>query len=93
MSFTDTPIPTEAEQILAKLDQVNDRLAQLTEAYNGLGENQQWLVDNVKGIFQMFSSPQFMGQMMGALGNGGLSFPGPGGAAGDRPEGSEPPGE
>jgi hypothetical protein len=71
MGFADVPAETEAQQILFKLDMHEQQLVQLTAALNGLGENVQWIVDNVQGIFQMFSSPAFMTQMMGAF-NGGV---------------------
>lgn len=79
MSLPEPAADTEAQQIIAGLQFVADRLDQLIEAVNGLGANQQWIVDNVKQIFEMFGSPAFMGQVMGAL-NGGLDS-GPAAAA------------
>lgn len=58
---------TEAQQILNQLAAVNARLDGHAAAINGIGENIQWLVDNVKGIFQMFSNPMFMQQMMSSM--------------------------
>lgn len=69
MSLPETPVQTEAQQILEKLDEVLEVLNSHGVAINGLGANQQWVVDNVARIFQMFGSPQFMQQMMGVLGN------------------------
>ena len=72
MSYAEAPAPTEAQQILAELAKVNDRLDILTSAFNGQGENVKWIVDNVKHIFQMFGSPQFMA-MLGNLNFGGMT--------------------
>jgi hypothetical protein len=83
MSLPEVPALTEAQQILVNQDVQAQQIASLTDAVNGLGANVQWIVDNVQGIFKMFSSPQFMTQMMGAIGNGGLT-----GAA--EPTGPEP---
>lgn len=58
---------TEAQQILAALSDLGDKQAKQTEAINSLGANVQWLVDNVQGLFQMFSSPHFMAQMQSML--------------------------
>lgn len=79
--FAEIPAASDAEEIkqgitlvLNKLDAMNERLDRLVEGFNSLGANQQWMVDNVKGIFTMFSNPAFMSQMtntlMGSL-NGG----------------------
>lgn len=79
--FAEIPAATDAEEIKAgiqicldQLGAMNDRLDRLTDALNSLGANEQWVVDNVKGIFSMFSNPAFMSQMtntlMGSL-NGG----------------------
>jgi hypothetical protein len=51
-------------EILGKVDR-------LIEALNGLGQNMQWMIDNVQGIFQMFGNPQFM-SMLGPMVAGGL---------------------
>lgn len=72
MSFAEAPAPTEAQQILAELAKISDRLDSLTSAYNSQGENVQWIVDNVQHIFQMFGSPQFMA-MLGNLSFGGMT--------------------
>ena len=52
----EVPAETEAKQILNKLDKQ-------TEAINAMGANIQWIVENVQGIFQMFSSPQMMAML------------------------------
>lgn len=76
------PAPTDADEIKQLLRQVLEaqsaimmRLDNQAIGINSIGENMQWLVQNVQGIFQMFASPQFMSQMsnmlMGGMGNGG----------------------
>lgn len=59
----------------AEVTELRDRQDKLVEAVNSIGKNMQWLVANTQGIFQMFSDPniinQVMGQMMGGLTNGG----------------------
>jgi hypothetical protein len=94
---------TDAEEIKALLRQVlegqeaiNTRLDVYRDALNGVGENIVWLVTNTQGLFQMFASPQFMGQMTDLLTKQGLSnarpeADGPAGEQSDggRPEGSE----
>jgi hypothetical protein len=57
-------VPTEAQQIIEALEQQDLRLDSHAMAINSIGENVQWLVDNVKGIFQMFSNPAIMSQIM-----------------------------
>lgn len=78
MSQPESPALTELQQMWAQLDEVNQRLDNLTHAVNGLGENVQWIIDNTKGIFQMFSSPSFM-QMLPKMMSGGMAAPGGGG--------------
>ena len=75
---------TDAEEIKALLKQVldaqadiNTRLDVYRDALNGVGENIVWLVTNTQGLFQMFASPQFMGQMTNLLTKQGLSNAGP----------------
>lgn len=65
---------TDAEEIKARLDKtekalaaVNTRLDNQATGINSIGENMQWLVSNVQGIFQMFASPAFMSQMTNLL--------------------------
>lgn len=68
MSYAD-PVPdTEARQILANQEKILARLDQLTEAVNTSGALTQWIVDNVKGIFEMFGNPQMMSMMTGMAG-------------------------
>jgi len=74
MSAPETPVQTEAVQLLQMQEVTNARLDALTDALNGLGQNVQWIIDNVQGIFQMFQNPAVMAQiasMMGGMGNGG----------------------
>lgn len=74
MSAPESPVTTEAQQILAKMEYLLQRQDALIDAINGLGQNVQWIIDNVQGIFQMFSNPQFMAQlpqMMGGMNSGG----------------------
>ena len=63
MSLPDYPVDTEAQQILAEIRAQRESIEKLTEAINGLGSNVQWAIDNVKGIFEMFSNPQFMNML------------------------------
>ena len=72
MGIPEPAADTEAQQILQGLARVEKRVEQLALAINGLGANQQWIVDNVKNIFEMFGSPAFMSQVMGAM-NGGFA--------------------
>ena len=102
MSFAESPAMTDAEEIKDLLRKVLDRQADIDtrldvyrDALNGIGENIVWLVTNTQGLFQMFASPQFMGQMSALLTKQGLSNAGPeadgptGESPGGRPEGSE----
>lgn len=70
MSEPEVPADTEAQQIIKELNRQNEKLGQLVDGYNAIGMNLQWLVDNTKGLFQMFQSPAFMSQM-GAMLSGG----------------------
>ena len=78
------PAMTDAEKILAALDNcqsllmsIQGRLDGQAQGINSIGENLQWLVSNTQGLFQMFASPQFVSQMsnmlMGGVGNAGQS--------------------
>jgi hypothetical protein len=79
MSYADLPEETDAAKILSALDdlngmlkKVNTRLNSHAQGINGIGEQVNWLTDNVKNIFAMFNSPMFMQQMgslMGGMGN------------------------
>lgn len=59
---------------------VHELLGKLVESHNQVGQNVAWLVANTQGLFQMFSDPnvinQMMGTMMGGMANGGLTSPG-----------------
>lgn len=82
MSAPETPVTTEAVQILELQKAQAERMDQLIAAINGLGQNVQWIIDNVQGIFQVFQSPQFMAQlpaMMGGMQSGGQAADGPSG--------------
>jgi hypothetical protein len=68
---TEYPAETEAKQIIAALESLEVKLDKHAEAINALGANVQWIVDNVQGIFQMFSSPAFM-QMIPQMMSGGM---------------------
>jgi hypothetical protein len=72
MSIPEPAAQTDAERIIQLQEETISTLSSLVEAINGLGANQQWIVDNVKGIFEMFGSPAFMSNMMGAF-NGGFA--------------------
>lgn len=63
MSPAETPIPSQADRIEA-----NQRTT--IELLNDLGDNMQWIVDNVKGIFEMFNNPAMMGMMSGMIQGG-----------------------
>lgn len=81
MSYAEVPAETEAQQILAELAHVNERLDMLNQrldnqaaGLNSVGENVNWITDNVKGIFAMLNSPQMMaqiGSLMGGMTNAG----------------------
>ena len=81
MSFAEPAADTEAQQILAALEEHGKKIEALTDAVNGLGANIQWIIDNVQGIFQMFASPQFMSMlpqmMQGGMPDGGEPESGP----------------
>jgi hypothetical protein len=66
----------KAGQILAeeKLQEVvnvmlgiQSRIDQLIASHNQVGENIAWIVANTQGIFQMFSDPKLINQMMGGM--------------------------
>lgn len=74
MGYSETPALTDAEYLKKELVRLNDvieaqqdRLDRYVEAINSIGANIQWITENVQGIFQMFSNPAFMSQMMGNL--------------------------
>jgi len=69
VGFPETPdtdvmyIKRELNRLNDNIEGLNDRLDKQALGINDIGKNQQWIVDNVSGIFQMFGSPQFMSQM------------------------------
>lgn len=85
MSYAESPVLTDAEEIKQlvralseQLAATNERLDKVIAAANGTGANVQWIVDNVSGIFQMFSNPAIVNQMMSGMMSG---MPGMGGTA------------
>lgn len=78
MSYAESPAPTDAEKILAALDDLSNRVDAQRDAVNGLGQNVQWVIEQAQGIFQMFSNPQFMSKVLsgGIPGAGGNAVPG-----------------
>lgn len=78
MSQPETPAMTDIDRLIQAQENTQEELRGVKEALNGLGANVQWIIDNVQGIFQMFSNPQFMAnlpQMMGGAVNGGQESP------------------
>jgi hypothetical protein len=74
LSIPEAPATTDIERVLANQERILERQEALITAVNSLGVNVQWIIDNVQGVFQMFSNPQFLAQlpqMMGGGGNGG----------------------
>lgn len=71
MSQPETPVMTDIDRLILAQEETQRRLDVQTEALNNLGANVQWIIDNAKGIFEMFSNPAFMGQMMGQMGGMG----------------------
>lgn len=67
MSYAETPVPSQADQILENQQMILDNQRKIMGALDGLGGNMQWLVDNVKGIFEMFGNPQMMSMMQGMM--------------------------
>ena len=71
MGFPERPAETDIE-FLKRLnmefrEDVHDLIfltGKQTEALNALGKNVQWVIDNVQGIFQMFSNPNVINEMM-----------------------------
>lgn len=69
------PVPTEAQQILRVLHDIDNELHDITtrldahaQGINTIGEQVNWLTENTKGIFAFMSSPMFTSQLMGAVG-------------------------
>lgn len=74
MSQPETPAITDIDRLILAQEATQEKLDRQTEAINSLGANVQWIIENVQGIFQMFSNPQFMANlpaMMGGAANGG----------------------
>jgi hypothetical protein len=81
MSYAEIPAKTEAQQILAALDNIHNEVAEIQNrldnqatGLNNIGESLTWLVQNTQGLFQMFQSPAFLQQissMMGGMTNAG----------------------
>lgn len=61
------------------------RLDQLVASHNEVGQNVAWIVANTQGIFQMFSDPKMMSQLMSSMvgGIGGMGVPNATGPADD----------
>lgn len=76
------------EALHGKVDLLSGKLDRLIESHNGVGQNIAWLTSNTQGLFQMFSDPrmvnQMMGQVMGGMTHGGK--PGDGTGSADRTE-------
>lgn len=70
MGVPEAPAVTEVQQLILEQRAVREELAAVKDAVNGLGQNVQWVIDNVQGIFQMFSSPQFMAMLPNLMGGG-----------------------
>lgn len=99
MSQADYPVPTDADEIKKLQRQtlegqaaINERLDQHALGINAIGQNLQWLVDNTKGLFQFFSSPQFMAQM-GQMMSGGIGAGQPAAAESGPAEGTDAGGD
>ena len=89
MGFPEPAALTDPEYIKLELARLRDnyellqeRLDRQAEGINAIGQNMQWIVDNVSGIFQLLNSPMLMSQIMGQLGGmtsgGGQDESGPG---------------
>lgn len=70
MSPSEAPVPSQADRIESKLDELIELDKQLIGAFNEVGSKVFWIVDNVKGIFEMFNNPQMLGMMQGMMGGG-----------------------
>lgn len=64
--------PATTDDLLAEIHSLRAQQERLVEAVNQIGANLQWLVANTQGLFQMFSDPNIINQMMSAM-MGGLS--------------------
>jgi len=73
VSIPEAPATTDIQRVLQNQELILAKQAEQTAAINSMGANVQWIIDNVQGIFQMFSNPQFMAQlpqMMGGMASG-----------------------
>lgn len=70
MSPAEAPVPSQADRIEQRLEAIEESLAAIKDAFNGVGANVVWLCDNTKGIFEMFNNPQMLGMMQGMMGGG-----------------------
>jgi len=71
MGFPESPAETDIEFLKRVNMELREDVHDLTlltekqtEALNSLGKNVQWIIDNVQGIFQMFSNPNVINEMM-----------------------------
>lgn len=74
MSAPEAPATTDIQQVLLNQEMILAQQTAMIGAINSLGQNVQWIIDNVQGVFQMFSNPQFMAQLpnvMGGMASGG----------------------
>ena len=76
MSAPIAPAVTEAQQILNALDKQNLLLERLTKAVNSVGEGQNWIIENVKGLFEMLNNPMFKSMLPGVMAAGAEGLPG-----------------
>jgi hypothetical protein len=75
MSYAETPVKTEIQQLLEQQAELIARQDRLVEAVNSTGEKVQWVIDRAQGIFEMFASPQMMA-MLPSMMNGAMgAFP------------------
>jgi hypothetical protein len=63
MSFAEPAAATDAERILQAIETMSERQDNFADAINGLGANMQWIVDNVKNLFEMIGNPKFMSML------------------------------
>lgn len=54
--------------IHSEIHELHAQQKALVESHNEVGQNIAWIVANTQGIFQMFNSPEMMGQMMSMVG-------------------------
>lgn len=72
-------------EVESKTMSLQGRLDQLIASHNEVGQNVAWIVANTQGIFQMFSDPKMMSQLMSSMvgGIGGMGVPNATGPADD----------